>query len=454
MPESDPHAPRPPRVVVLGGGFAGLEAAKGLSNAPVEVTLIDRQNHHCFQPLLYQVATAALTPADVAWPIRGILAGQANTRVVMAEVQAVDVETRVVRTDSGDHPYDHLVVATGATHAYFGRDDWEPFAPGLKRVEDATEIRRRLLTAFEKAELSPDAARRRALMTFVVVGGGPTGVEMAGAIADLARGALAPDFRNIDPRETSVLLVEAGPRLLNAFPEALSDYARRVLEKRGVRVLTGRPVTDIGSGHVVIGEDRLEVGAVIWAAGVTASPAARWLGAPCDRAGRVVVQADLSLPDRPEILVLGDTASVKQGDGSVVPGVAPAAKQMGRYAAQVIGARVSGARSPPPFRYCHQGDLATIGRRAAVVRMGWLTLRGFPGWVFWSAVHVYFLIGLRNRIGVAFSWIWDYFAFGRRARLITRPLFGPGAASFQESGAPAPIGARRPRARSTTGEHS
>jgi NADH:ubiquinone reductase (H+-translocating) len=404
------------------------------------VTLIDRQNHHCVQPLLYQVATAALTPADVAWPIRGILASQANTRVVMAEVQDVDLESRVVRTDNGDHPYDHLVVATGATHAYFGRDDWEPFAPGLKRVEDATEIRRRLLTAFEKAELSLDEARRRALMTFVVVGGGPTGVEMAGAIADLARGALAPDFRNIDPREATVLLVEAGPRLLNASPEALSDYARRVLEARGVRVLTARPVTGIGSEHVLIGDDRLDVGAVIWAAGVTASPAARWLGAPRDRAGRVVVDVDLSLPDRPEILVLGDTASVKQGDGTVVPGVAPAAKQMGRYAAELISARVSGARSPPPFRYRHQGDLATIGRRAAVVRMGMLTLRGFAGWVFWSVVHVYFLIGLRNRIGVAFSWMWDYFAFGRRARLITQPPIRSGSSAFQETRAQAPPG--------------
>lgn len=444
MRESHSRASRAPRVVVLGGGFAGLEAAKGLSRAPVEVTLIDRQNHHCFQPLLYQVATAALTPADVAWPIRGILAKKVNTRVVMAEVLSVEVEARVVRTDNGDYPYDHLVVATGATHAYFGRDEWEPFAPGLKRVEDATEIRRRLLTAFEKAELSTDKARRRALMTFVVVGGGPTGVEMAGAIADLARGALAPDFRNIDPREATVLLVEAGPRLLNAFPEKLSAYARRVLEARGVRVLTGRPVTEIASEHVVVGDERLEVGAVIWAAGVTASPAARWLSAPCDRAGRVVVGADLSLPGRPEVLVLGDTASVKQSDGSVVPGVAPAAKQMGRYAAEAIVAHVRGARSPAPFHYRHQGDLATIGRRAAVVRMGRLTLRGFPGWVFWSVVHVYFLIGLRNRIGVAFSWMWDYFAFGRRARLITQPLSASrSAAARQPNPPPAPAAAPR-----------
>lgn len=410
----------PHRVLILGGGFAGLEAAKNLAGAAVEVTVIDRQNHHCFQPLLYQVATASLTPADVAWPIRGVLGRQRNTRVVMAEVVAVDLDGRQVHTTHGTFEYDTLVVATGATHAYFGHDDWGRFAPGLKRIEDATEIRRRILVAFERAELlgAPEAAQ--ATMTFVVVGGGPTGVEMAGAIADIARHALPPDFRNINPAQARVILLEAGPRILPGFPPALSDYAARALHKMGVEVQTEKAVTDILPGEVLMGEDLIQAGAVIWAAGVKASGAAGWLGADADRAGRVRVAPDLTLPGRPEIFVIGDTAAAPWGD-RFVPGIAPAAKQMGRYVADTIAARARGLAAPRPFAYRHQGDLATLGRQAAIVRLGRLQLTGWLGWVFWSVAHIYFLIGLRNRIAVAFSWAWDYVTFGRRARLITEP---------------------------------
>ncbi|WP_374471722.1 NAD(P)/FAD-dependent oxidoreductase [Phenylobacterium sp.] len=412
---------RPTQVVIVGGGFGGLEAAKALHDAPVEVTLIDRQNHHCFQPLLYQVATATLSPADVAWPIRGILSRQKNVRVVMANVTGIDADARLVRTNSGDFPYDHLVLATGATHAYFGHDEWAPSAPGLKRIEDATEIRRRILTAFERAELATDAAERERLTTFVVVGGGPTGVEMAGAISDMAHEALAPDFRNVEPAASRVLLVEAGPRLLAAFPEALSAYTRQALERRGVQVLLGAPVTRIAEDHVMLGERRLPAGAVIWAAGVAASAAADWLGAERDRAGRVIVGPDLSVPGRPEVFAIGDTAAVPWEPGRTVPGVAPAAKQMGAYVGRLIGDRARGEAGSAPFRYRHAGDLATIGRKAAVVRLRRLTLKGYAAWLFWGVVHVYFLIGLRNRIAVAFSWAWDYLTFGRRARLITEP---------------------------------
>lgn len=410
-----------PQVVVLGGGFAGLEVAKGLARAAVSVTLIDRQNHHCFQPLLYQVATAALSPADVAWPIRGVLSDQANVRVAMTEVSAVDTAARSVLTSAGAFPFDYLVVATGATHTYFGHDAWAPCAPGLKRIEDATEIRRRILTAFEIAELSPDPATRRALTTFLVIGGGPTGVEMAGAIADVAREALPRDFRNVDPREARVVLVEAGSRLLSAFPEKLSAYTRHALERRGVEVRLNAPVTDLSFDWAVVSGERLHVGAIIWAAGVKASPAAAWLGVEPDRAGRAVVGRDLSAPGLPNVFVIGDTASVADENGKPVPGVAPAAKQMGRNVAKVIAARTAGRPDPAPFRYRHQGDLATIGRRAAVVKLRSFSMTGFPAWAFWSLAHVYFLIGLRNRIAVAFSWAWDYVTFGRRARLITQP---------------------------------
>lgn len=415
------------RVVIVGGGFGGLSAAKNLARAPVEITLIDRENHHCFQPLLYQVATATLSPADVAWPIRGVLSGQSNLTTLMANVIGVDTSQQVVQTDGGNFGYDQLIIASGATHAYFGNEEWAPHAPGLKRIEDATEIRRRVLTAFEAAELTRNDEERKALTTFVVIGGGPTGVEMAGAIADMAQEALPQDFRNIDPSAARVVLVEAGPRLLSAFPQHISAYAQKVLERRGVEVLTGSPVTDIGPGTVTMEDRTVSAGAIVWAAGVAASAAADWLSADRDRAGRVMVQPNLSVPGHPDIFVIGDTAAVFDADGQPVPGVAPAAKQMGRYVGSVIAARGAGKTEPGPFRYRHQGDLATIGRNAAVVQLKNLTLRGRIGWAFWGIAHIYFLIGLRHRIAVAFSWLWDYVTFGRSARLITRPASSPPA---------------------------
>lgn len=418
----------PARVVIVGGGFDGLSAAKSLARADVEITLIDRQNHHCFQPLLYQVATATLSPADVAWPIRSVLSGQENLTVLMAEVKGVDTAQQMVQTDGGAFEYDQLIIASGATHAYFGHDEWAPHAPGLKRVEDATEIRRRVLTAFEAAELERDDEKQRALTTFVVIGGGPTGVEMAGAIADMAQDALPRDFRNIDPAAARVVLVEAGPRLLSAFSDHISAYAQRVLERRGVEVITGSPVTDISAGTVIMEGRTISAGAIVWAAGVAASAAADWLGAERDHAGRVKVKPDLSVPGHPEIFVIGDTAAVFDADGRPVPGVAPAAKQMGSYAGSVIAARSAGKTEPRPFRYRHQGDLATIGRNAAVVKLNSFTLRGWIGWAFWGFAHIYFLIGLRHRIAVAFSWLWDYITFGRSARLITRRSSSPAEA--------------------------
>ncbi len=408
-----------PQVVIIGAGFGGLEAAKALGRAPVDVTIVDRVNHHCFQPLLYQVATAALSPAEIAWPIRHILRGQKNATVLMAEVTGVDVAARLVRLkDAEPIRYDQLVVATGATHSYFGHDAWAEFAPGLKRIEDATRIRRSILLAFEQAELTRDDAERRRLLTFVIVGGGATGVEMAGAIAEIARQTLAADFRRIDPRASNIILLEAGPRIMPALPEDLADYARRALTRMGVDVRTATRVTGCDRRGVDLDQGRLDAGTVIWAAGVVASPAARWLDAAQDRAGRVVVEGDLSLPGHPEIFVVGDTAAARNAGGEPLPGVAPAAKQMGRYVGKLIAARIAG-RSLPPFRYRHIGDLATIGRRAAVVKFGRLHLTGFIGWLFWSVVHIYFLIGLKHRFIVAFTWLWDYITFQRGARLIT-----------------------------------
>jgi NADH dehydrogenase len=405
------------RIIILGAGFGGLEAAKGLRGKPVEITIIDRDNYHCFQPLLYQVATAALSPADIAWPVRHILRRQENITVFMAEVTGIDAEARTVQTRAGKFPFDFLVVATGATHSYFGHDEWADFAPGLKRIEDATRIRRRILSAFEQAELAREEAERRRLLTFVIVGGGPTGVEMAGAIAEIARDTLARDFRRIDPRSARCVLIEAGPRLLPSFSEDISRYARETLIRMGIEVMTSTRVTGCDARGVDLAGGRIDAGCVIWAAGVVASPAATWLSAKHDRAGRVTVQPDLSLPGHPEIFVIGDTASVQQ-DGHPVPGLAPAAKQMGNYVANAIMARI-GRRSLPPFHYRHEGDLATIGRRAAVVELGPIRLKGFVGWVFWSVVHIYFLIGLRNRFAVAMNWFWSYVTFQRGARLIT-----------------------------------
>jgi len=405
------------KVVIIGAGFGGLEAAKSLRRARVDITVIDRQNHHCFQPLLYQVATAALSPADVAWPIRHILRKQQNATVLMAEVRAVDTGKRLVQIDSARIPYDYLVLATGATHSYFGHDEWAEVAPGLKRIEDATRIRRRILIAFERAELAADAAERRRLLTFAIVGGGATGVEMAGAISEVARQSLAMDFRRIDPTTARIVLIEAGPRIMPALPENLSEYVRRTLAKKGVEVMTSTRVVSCDAHGVALAHGRLDADTIIWAAGVVASPAARWLDAEHDRAGRVKVGADLSVPGYPDIFVIGDTAVVTDQPG--IPGTAPPAKQMGHYVGRLIAARVAGRRSPPPFLYRHMGDLATIGRHDAVVKLGRLELTGFLGWLFWSLVHIYFLIGVRDRFMVAFTWLWDYVTFQRGARLIT-----------------------------------
>jgi NADH dehydrogenase len=422
MSQQHPTQQRPaqqhPNVVIVGAGFGGIEAARALSRAAVDVTVIDRQNHHCFQPLLYQVATAALSPADVAWPIRHILRKQGNATVLMADVRAVDTEKRILRTDQIDIPYDYLVLATGATHSYFGHDEWADVAPGLKRIEDATRIRRRILIAFERAELARDEAEQARLLTFAIVGGGATGVEMAGAISEVARQSLALDFRRIDPTAARIVLIEAGPRIMPALPENLSDYVLRTLAKKGVEVMTSTRVMSCDSRGVDLEKGRLDAGAVIWAAGVVASPAAQWLGAEHDRAGRVKVGPDLSVPGHPEIFAIGDTAVVT--DQPPIPGTAPAAKQMGSYAGRLIAAKIAGKPLPPPFRYRHQGDLATIGRHAAVVKLGRLELTGFLGWLFWSLVHIYFLIEVRDRFIVAFTWLWDYVTFQRGVRLITQ----------------------------------
>jgi NADH:quinone reductase (non-electrogenic) len=412
-------SPAKPRVVIIGAGFGGLEAAKALKRAAADVIVIDRHNHHCFQPLLYQVATAALSPADIAWPIRHILRPQRNATVLMEEVQGIDPEKKVLHTQYGDIAYDYLVIATGATHSYFGHDEWSKFAPGLKRIEDATRIRRSILIAFERAELTQDPDQQRRLLTFVIVGGGATGVEMAGAIADVAGQTLAADFRRIDPRSACIVLIEAGPRLLPTFPPSLSDYALRTLTRSGVEVQTDTLVTNCDANGVDLKNGRIDAGTVIWAAGVTASPAVRWLNTEADRAGRVKVRPDLSVPGHPEIFVIGDTAAVADSKGQPVPGIAPAAKQMGKYVGKLISARIAGRELQKPFRYMHLGELATIGRRAAVVKFGALELKGFLGWLFWSLAHIYFLIGLRNRFVVAFNWFWDYITFQRGARLIT-----------------------------------
>jgi NADH:ubiquinone reductase (H+-translocating) len=406
-----------PRVVVVGAGFGGLAAAKALARTPAEVVVVDRRNYHLFQPLLYQVATAALSPADIAWPIRSILRHQANTVVQMGRVTGIDTQRREVLLEDRRLGYDYLVLATGARHSYFGHDEWEDAAPGLKKIADATRIRERVLSAFERAEVTVDEAERRKLLTFVVVGGGPTGVEMAGAVAELARTALARDFRAIDSKDAYVVLVEAGPRVLATFPEELSEEARLQLERLGVQVRLQAAVSECDQDGVVIGGERIGARTVIWAAGVIASPAAKWLGVEADRAGRVVVGADLSVPGHPNVFVIGDTAAAMQ-DGAPVPGVAPAAKQMGSYVGRLIDARVRGRSFSRLFRYRNHGNLATIGRAAAVADFGWLRLSGFPAWVLWAAAHVWFLIGWRNRLVVALNWLWNYVTFERGARLI------------------------------------
>ena len=408
-----------PRVVIVGAGFGGLAAAHALRNAAVDVTVVDKRNYHLFQPLLYQVATAGLSPAQIASPIRGILRRQRNATVVMAKVTGVDKAGKAVIAGDRRIPYDYLIVATGARHAYFGHDEWEPFAPGLKKIEDATDIRRRILVAFEKAETETDPAERARLLTFMIIGGGPTGVEIAGAVAELANKALAADFRNIDPRQARIILAEAGPRILATFPENLSAAAERALVRLGAEVRKGTAVTACAEDHVMIGAERIETRTVIWAAGVAASPAAKWLGAEKDRAGRVAVADDLSLPGFPEIFVIGDTAAMKDPAGKPVPGIAPAAKQAGKHVAATIKARLNGRGGPGAFRYGHIGNLATIGRKSAVVDFGWLRLRGHPAWWLWGAAHIFFLIGFRNRLTVMLDWFWSYLTFQRGSRLIT-----------------------------------
>lgn len=409
---------RLPRVVIVGAGFGGLSLAKGLKGAPCEIVLIDRHNYHLFQPLLYQVATAALSPADIAAPIRAILRGQRNATVMLADVSGVDTTAREVVADGRRIAYDTLVLATGAEHAYFGHDDFAPFAPGLKTIDDATDLRRRILLAFERAEAEADAAERARLLTFVVIGGGPTGVEMAGAIAELAKWALAADFRNIDPASARIVLIEGGPRLLASLHPSLSEKAKRSLEKLGVEVRLNAMVTACDEAGVGIGSERIETRTIMWAAGVKASPAAVWLGVAADRAGRVKVEADLSVPGLSDVFVLGDTALQLGTDGNPLPGIAPVAKQQGEYLAKALSARMRG-EPLPNFRYRNFGSLATIGRKYAVADFGKLHLSGFAAWVLWSAAHVYFLIGFRRRLIVALHWAWSYITFQRGTRLIT-----------------------------------
>jgi NADH dehydrogenase len=411
-----------PRVVIVGGGFGGLAAARALRGAAADVTLVDRRNHHLFQPLLYQVASAALDPSDIASPIRTALRDQANARVILAEVTGVDVAGRRVLLADGALAYDELILAAGAGHAYFGRDEWAKDAPGLKTLEDALEIRRRVLFAFEAAERCEDEAERRAWLTFVVVGGGATGTELAGALGEIARHAMERDFRRIDPASARVVLVEGGAKVLGGYPEALSDDARRQLEKLGVEVRCSARVTAIDPLGVNIGAERLPARTVLWAAGVAASSVARTLGVPLDRAGRVLVGRDLTIPGHPEVQVVGDLAALEQ-DGKPVFGVAPAAMQAGRHAARNVLASLAG-RAKAPFRYVDKGSLATIGRKAAVGVVGGRQLRGLVAWLAWLFIHVLFLVSFRSKLEVLFRWVWSYVTFQRGSRLITGDL-GP-----------------------------
>ncbi|MTH64212.1 NAD(P)/FAD-dependent oxidoreductase [Paracoccus shanxieyensis] len=408
------------RVVVIGAGFAGLQTVLGLKGSGCQITLIDQRNHHLFQPLLYQVATTLLATSDIAWPIRALLRDRKDVTTLLGTVEDVDRTTREVVLRSGERVgFDTLVIATGARHAYFGKDAWEPDAPGLKTLEDATTIRRRMLLAFERAELTENEAERQALLTFAVIGAGPTGVEMVGIIAELAHRILPREFRRMDTRKARILLVEAGPRILPAFSEDLSQYAAKALGRDGVEVMTGHPVTDCSGDGITVNGQFIPAQTTIWAAGVQASRAKDWLGAEADRAGRVMVAPDLTVPDDPAIFVLGDTAHVVS-DGKPVPGVAPAAKQQGSYTAQVILARLTGKPAPAPFQYRHMGNLATIGRNSAVIEYGRFKMRGWLAWWVWGIAHIYFLIGARSRIFVALSWLWVFLSGQNSARLITQ----------------------------------
>ena len=428
-----------PHVVIVGAGFGGLSAAKALSKADVDITLIDRRNHHLFQPLLYQVATAALAPNQIASPIRSIVRKQRNVSVILDEVISINRHANQIILRDRAIAFDYLVVATGARQTYFGRDEWERHAPGLKNLDDANGIRERILLAFERAELLPSGPARAQALTFVIIGGGPTGVELAGAVAELAKRALACDFRHTRCTDPRVVLIEAGARLLPTFSPPISDYVRRSLEKRGVEVRLGSPVKDCADRLVKLGDEDIPAETIIWAAGVRSSPAAEWLSAPADRAGRAQVRADLSIEGADNIFIVGDAACVLTADGVSVPGLAPAAKQQGAYVGRLIGERTAGQSMERPFRYLDFGSLATIGRNSAVAEIGSIRLTGFVAWLFWSAIHVYFLIGFRNRILVTLDWLWSYFTLERGARLITGApqRLSPSTTGFQPMVLPA-----------------
>lgn len=412
-----------PRVVIVGAGFGGLAVVRALQKASLDIVVIDRRNHHLFQPMLYQVAAAILSPAEIATPIRSLLVGQPNVSVMLGEVDAVDTAAQYVQVDIGDRSeridYDYLVLATGARHAYFGNDHWEALAPGLKTIDDATAIRNRILLAFERAELSNDPEEIRRLLTIAIVGGGPTGVEMAGTIAELAHAALSKEFRHINPKQTRVMLVEGSPRILASFPDALSKAAAQSLRKLGVEVLEDARVTNCNETGIVIGDQQIPAGTIIWAAGVKASPAATWLGAESDRAGRVKVLPDFSIPGHEHVFVIGDTAAQTDTIGTTVPGVAQGAIQGGAYVGRQILARITGKPKPAPFRYRNMGNMATIGRHAAVADFGWFQMKGWLTWWLWGAVHIFFLIGFRNRMAVMLHWLWSFLTFKRGVRLIT-----------------------------------
>ncbi len=411
-----------PHVIIIGAGFGGLACAAKLKSLPVRITLIDRHNYHLFQPLLYQVATGGLSPADVATPIRGLFREDRNVSVRLGTVTNIDPQRKTVMAGDVSLTYDYLVVATGAAHSYFGRDDWAPFAPGLKRIEDGVAARCDVLKAFERAEAATDVAERARLLTFVIIGGGPTGVELAGAIAELARAGLSDHYRTIDPKLARIILVQAGARVLPTFPESLSARAKTSLESLGVEVRLNARVTAIDDGGVSIGDQRIATSTVLWAAGVVASPAADWLGATQDRAGRIVVGADLSVAGHDDVYAIGDTALSIGWNGAAVPGLAPAAKQGGQYVAGVIRAQLQGAPPPPPFRYKHMGSLATIGRKSAVADFGFVRLSGALAWWLWGAIHVAFLVGVRNRLAVILNWVWCYLSFRLSVQLITGEL--------------------------------
>jgi len=414
-----------PRVVIVGAGFGGLLAARTLAKSPVQIILIDRQNFHTFQPLLYQVATAGLSPGEIAAPIRWIMRNRRNVEVLMSEVQDFDLARRVVKLPDAEIPYDYLIVASGASHAYFGHDEWEPFAPGLKTIEDALEIRRRVLLAFELAERQASSEKEQVQLNFVVVGGGPTGVELAGTLAEIASRALTNEFRTIDPRKTRIVLLEGGPRILPSYPEDLSRSAEEQLKRLGVEVHTSAMVTNVTPGAVHMGETQLSAAVVLWAAGVAASPLGKKLGAPVDRAGRVMVNPDLSLPGHPEVFVIGDLATLKDENGKMLPGVAPVAMQEGKATAHNIAAELRG-EPRKNFHYFNKGNLATIGRAAAVAEFGKIHISGFLAWLAWLFIHVFFLIGFRNRMIVLVQWAWSYFTYERGARLITGDTHLPG----------------------------